>query len=489
MIYITDINNNKQLKENCHKFKDGWYVKNKDCAEINGKWYRLNKNKNIIFNHTTNTFVFKTKENLINGIVNILKDGTKEYGYFSVDLQNNVKVKTVNGYEIAINHNTIKDFYTEKLDLGIYYPNTLTKFTNNIFNKKTIGNPYSVDLNYKCDPLLNKITKYFDAYFKPFNKLSLEDTKEEIIYDYLDNITYGIEIETFDGKIPEDICFSNGLIPLKDGSLRRSDNIGRTYLPYEYSTIILKGKKGLQAINNISFLLNKYCIHTHKESLHIHIGNIPVSKEYVISIYNTIQNIQDEMYSMFPEILKNTGPLKGKDYCNPIKKFTFTKDIDYNFNLIYNYFLGSYSIDDHPFRGFGINHPADPNNAHKWNISRRYRIVNFIPLIFNKQQTVEFRIHPSTFDKDSISYWLFLLNAIVMYSFINKDNELPKSLTLLDIIECVYKENDFLIKNLNIYIESCKKDMLFKKSNFGDTIGEITNINWKNQVDDFKKLI
>ena len=50
--------------------------------------------------------------------------------------------------------------------------------------------------------------------------------------------TYGLEFEPSQGYIPEPICFRDGLIPLRDGSISG----------LEYSTVILEGDNGLSLL-------------------------------------------------------------------------------------------------------------------------------------------------------------------------------------------------------------------------------------------------
>lgn len=484
--YIKDIHGNRRLKDSCHKFKDGWYLKNIDCLEINSRYFKIKNNINIVFDNEKCVYVNKNTTKLVYGIIDV-KNNILIYGYFTCNLHKNVSVKSVNGTITAINSDILKDSYTEKLDSGIYYPNNVAKLSPEVFSKKSVGKRYSIALDYKCNPMLPKVTKIFNEYFEPYNILALEGTEHENIYNLLSNTTFGLEYETFDGRLPENICFTNGLIPLKDGSLRRRDPFENEYISYEYTTIVLSGKTGLEAIKNQCLLLNKYCEHSNNESLHLHLGNTPVSKEYVVSLYNNIQLLQDEIYSMFPEAMRKTSIFKNKDYCKPLPKIKFVKDFESNFDKIYKYLLDGH---EQPFTVFGKFHPADYNNHSKWNLNKRYAIVNLITLVFNPQQTVEFRVHPSTFDKDSISYWLYLTNAITQFSYKHKDDKLFNKLTLTKVLQDIYNEYPELIKWIRLYVFACKKDMKYKKKMFGDIIGTIMTVSWKDQLkSNFKELI
>jgi len=181
----------------------------------------------------------------------------------------------------------------------------------------------------------------------------------------------------------------NGLIPVKDGSLRRGDG----YQPFEYATIILSGKTGLQAIKKQCEILKKYCEIGLSGSLHIHIGGSSRTKEYVNSLYSLMYSLQDEVYSMFPEYYKHTSKFKEShtDYCNPLNKLSLSKNnIEGNFNVIANEICG---IDGWKFSGFGKDHPNDPGGSRKWEVKSRYRLLNMTPILFGGSGTAEFRIH------------------------------------------------------------------------------------------------
>ena len=50
------------------------------------------------------------------------------------------------------------------------------------------------------------------------------------------------------GYVPENKCFENGLIPLRDGSITG----------LEYSTVVLEGKQGINTLNYLKKNIDKY---------------------------------------------------------------------------------------------------------------------------------------------------------------------------------------------------------------------------------------
>ena len=86
---------------------------------------------------------------------------------------------------------------------------------------------------------------------------------------------------------------------------------------------------------------------------------------------------------------------------------------------------------------FGKPHPLDRENVHKWNINSRYHIVNFNPLFFGNNKTVEFRCHTNTFNKHKIMHWVFITSAIVKYASLNRGKSIG-SISLQEILRKVF---------------------------------------------------
>jgi len=92
------------------------------------------------------------------------------------------------------------------------------------------GNGYPYSFSKKYEAIEN---------FKIFeNKQTVCEHKEFPISKYF-KYTFGLEYETSVGIIPEDICFRDGLIPLRDGSI--SGN--------EYSTVVMAGNDGFNLLH------------------------------------------------------------------------------------------------------------------------------------------------------------------------------------------------------------------------------------------------
>ena len=186
----------------------------------------------------------------------------------------------------------------------------------------------------------------------------------------------------------------------------------------EYVTIPLSGKKGLQAIVNSCNLLKQRTSYDDSCALHLHIGGIPRTMEFILALYRTLIHIQDDVYSMFPLYKKYNFGVKQNDYTkqlpsdvllNQMDKVIDKSNIVDNFDVLFKYlsqgvsFKGNHSsLDDVD------GHPSDPRGNRKWQVGTRYLWCNVIPLIFDNKQTVEFRIHTPTFEVNKV------LNYVVM---------------------------------------------------------------------------
>ena len=119
---------------------------------------------------------------------------------------------------------------------------------------------------------------------------------------------------------------------------------------------------------------------------------------------------------------------------------------------------------------FGKPHPLDRDNAHKWNINSRYHIVNFNPLFFGNNKTVEFRCHTNTFNKHKIIHWIFITSAIVKYASLNRGKSIG-SISLQEILRKIYSDDEKLYTSLTAYYKG--RIALMREYNFDhfDTYG------------------
>ena len=478
----------------CRKFNKLYYklgdinIQNSgDCYLINGKCYREETGL-IVYNYSIKEYVI-LNDNLLQGVVDVA-DGNLIIGYFN----NNTKYSKItdkNGkshwlYNVEIFNNNKE--YREYLSTGnFYHISTLQAWK---FNRIEFPNKnYKYSLPYDSKGIVGNNLKNYNENYNPEISQNIKNYTP-----LLENLSFGLEFETTKGHIPDRVLNQYGLIPLRDGSISG----------IEYVTVPMEGEKGLQCTADILKELKKRTSYSDKTcSLHLHLGNIPRTKEFILAFFKVGMKIQDEMFQMFPLYKKYNYHIKNKNYSAPLPTFEIlsqldpiidSRNIDENFGILYKYLsMGQ------DFKSVGNNlenvlsHPADPNGNQKWNVKTRYYLYNIIPLIFGNKQTIEFRIHTPTYDVNKILPFIFMNSLIVNFVIRNQELILNRknfinSYGLLDILYMQIDQYD--IPNRNIfkdlmysYIEIrknyCENQIL--KGNIVGTESEIpspTHINW-----------
>lgn len=445
---VTTINGKMVPRNKCRYIKNEYYEINVDCFFMpDNKWHRVN-NGLIAFDNETNKWVLIEQTDLYEGIIAVDNNGVAVNGWFS---PNPIKNVVMNDTMCISDDIPNKLGFVEEISTGTFYPKG--RISEERLNRKGIGTRYSFDLTYSAGPKIKQFKESYDkAYIPSKNYPQLVKFAKE-----LNDKSFGYEIESSDGYIPEHKCFKHGLIPLRDGSLRH-DNIE----PFEFTTIPLTGEKGLHTMVDIADLIQKYTTIGKQCSLHLHIGGYTPSKAYVVAMHRVMLRIQDELYSMFPSNYRFTSEngFKSKDYCAPIKNIRILKSnsVDQNFDLLYNFYSGS----NGHFEGFGAkNHPLDRENRQKWNINFRYFIQNCIPFIWGGSGTYEWRLHSPSQNPHKMLNWLFICNGIMSYVEKYKDeianfNDL-RNVNLNTIFADVYSPE--LASILNCYTEWRKEYM------------------------------
>ena len=295
--------------------------------------------------------------------------------------------------------------------------------------------------------------------------------KARIFARYLGNITYGSEIETITGYLPDYVQNRYGIVVCRDGSLKASDGSQGS----EYTTIPVSGAKGLVSLSETCKEISKRNIIDHHCAFHIHIGNVDTSRTTLVTLYKLILQIQDEIFKMFPyyKIDEQKYAGKEKNYCNKLMRLSIgnciaeTKEeyegyIDSAYKRIFS-FLAEKTPPNKEFNRRNGKHPK----AAKWERHNRYFWVNFMNAFFSKRNTIEFRLHTGTTNSQKAINWLFICNAIVKTAMSHSREILTgsKVFTLYDVLS-YYPERFptanalFLREYLNAYVEQRKERFL-----------------------------
>ena len=489
----------------CRKFNKEYYkignidIENSgECYLIDDKYYREETGL-ICFNHSVKKYTLKN-ESIILGVVNLVEE-TLIFGNFYHSNGLNIVVDSNMAQYYIFNDEIFKDSlsYRERLSNGLYYH--ITRFPSNKFNLISFPDKsYKYSLPYDSKGIIDNNLKNYNENYNPE---ILKNIKKYA--PILGNLTFGLEFETTKGYIPTRILDKYGLIPLRDGSISG----------IEYVTVPMQGEKGLQAVVDIVDQLEKRTEYDDKTcSLHLHLGNVPRTKEFILAFFKVGMKIQDEMFKMFPLYKKYNYGIKNKNYSSPLPTFEILSQLDniinstninHNFGVLYKYLsMGQeFKSVDNDINNIEC-HPADPNGNQKWNITPRYLIYNIIPLLFGNRQTIEFRIHTPTYDINKILPFIFMNAAIVNFtinyqsSILNNplfliNNDLTNILTMYINDTSITDRSSF--KNLMYHYISRRKIYCERQTLGGNILGtesEIpsdSDINWREKALKYKNKV
>lgn len=407
---VETVSGEKEYRINCIKYKEGFLVKGKDLffMEDTQKWTRKTK---LFFNHSTQTYVRNTR-GLIEGVI----DKDLNIGWFKEDIYksclisiNDVIFKCIDFQLLEDNPLVVEDISTGNfVKRTDYISNNINYFKEKreVFNDSHV---YSI-----ADDMFSFETK--QAIYNAYNP---EIKKSFVRYSQLlDNITFGIEIETINGSLPIRDLHKNGVIICKDGSIRKTD-----IYPPEYVTIPYTGAKGLQSIHNLCKEITKRSNIDNTCSLHIHIGGISFDRLFLVSLYKLCYKIQNDIFDIFPFFKRNEIKYLGKEknYCKKIDDIfikyndgSFKNYIHYNYERLFKFITGHNFSEER-----NTKNKFNPFGERKWNINSRYYWINFTNIFLGKQDTIEFRIHNATTNADKITAWLYMCYAIIKYAKLN----------------------------------------------------------------------
>lgn len=455
-------------KNNCRLVDGKYYLIGNKNIENSGDIYEINKRfirfetGRLIFNLTSNSYELVSSSQATKGIVNIVNNEFI-YGYFIYNvLYDNILFDKNNTKHIVHRNCQIPLQYREEVSSGHYYDISLIP-TNKLIKIKYVSRELKESFNYDSKNITESYKKVFEMNYQP-DYLNITSSLTTIVND----LSFGLEFETVAGIIPNYKLNSLPLIPLRDGSIRG----------LEYATLPLQGKLGIQALIDSVKELKKRTEYDESCSLHLHIGNIPRTKEFILAFYKFYSIFSEEIFSMFPLYKTENYNVKKKNYCKPYdfiklnslmdNKITDEKSLNENFSILFDYLAEVNRFSDYNNMLENVDvHPRDPNDNAKWNIIKRYHVVNFVPIIFGNKKTIEFRIHTPTYDLHKIINFILINSMLINYV---KENQ---SSILAD-----YKKTVYSFKNLetfmSIYFKGVKYDNCPQRDNIIENLYEYT---------------
>lgn len=325
-------------------------------------------------------------------------------------------------------------------------------------------------------------------FWSSFNRSSIS-YKESSSYipEHL-NYTFGVEIETCKGYIPNRIKNKFNWSCTKDMSINSNpDNPVRSTAGSggEYVTGVLKGDRGFLHLRDIMKELNKRCEVNRTCGVHVHIGNIEFTKQTTVLLYYLLQILESEIKLMLPpsrnnnEFARNMKKIISNIPNEKVSKAEFDFFISKMYNYIFKVIGMSSDIDKSSQR---YNKYKSHPRGHRMGYDKktpRYWWVNLVPSLFNTRSsrpilsslrriykstashTIEFRNHHATLDYNKVWNWILICMAIVNTAESGigpiRRGEIK---TLNDVIDFTYKRNAEPLKK---YISDRKQ--FFNNSN------------------------
>lgn len=475
-------NGEREYRFNCRKIKDTYYVKGKDCFQVKGLWYRVDSGL-IVKDWETGEWLLKEDlekmGNIIEGVVGFDEYKKPILGFFTLNPYNNCilfdRINPVSGEKqgwMVINQDIlIENGFAENFSEGMFYP------PNNIKELQTPKN--IVDHTQKGYNLEDNHVEYaqkkiwYEAYPTKFSKDVVSYAR------MLGDTTFGMELECSKGFLPVHIQNRTGVVICRDGSL----NDGNGKPGPEFVTIPLNGAKGLQTLVDISRELSKRTTIDIKCSLHLHLGNLPTTRMFIISLFRLCSKIQNELFTMFPYYKTNPDGIKHKNYNQKLPSLSiyaaeasmtreeFTEYINTNYRKLFSWLAEGYQ----PDMAYNRKSKKHPHN-NKWERHKRYYWMNVMNTIFSDRNTVEFRLHTPTTNAQKIINWLFICNAIVRYANTHASEVLlsHNGITLNQILSYYNQfgsKGQFLVQYLNAYIKE-RKEAFYADYLKGDYLSE-----------------
>jgi len=485
-VFIKTFDGMEILKSKARKIGESFYIPNRSCFKIGNRWYPINS-PSIALNVETNQYDLKS--NLQGAVIDFDKDMYPIFGYISkrvfadeyIQFYGKIKKKKGDDKTDSIaqvclaSMDLVKKYnlYLDRANLVYMFEKCSTAKSNKKYNYRFLQGERIRNYTWDGSKITRRVIERYEEANFPIQPGYYKLAK------VLGNLSFGLEFETIYGTIPSWELFDLGLIPVRDGSISG----------YEYTTIPLKGAKGLQTIENICLALNKYCEFDFSCSLHIHFGNTFKDKIFITAFYAAACQLQQEVFDLVPFFKRNQREFLGssKEYCKMLPLLNignyskeditdienFKGKVLTDMNILYKFLSGGYDLGRYNNRD---HHPEDIDDRRKWQREARYHWVNLIPLVFKKDGTIEFRIHHSTYNPELIINWLFICASIIKYVEKHPHDILSKSslITLEDTINVFAAGNakksgfrtdlvNTLLKHKDFTIEKFRQYFLDKK--------------------------
>lgn len=479
---VITVRGDNEYRRNCKYIAGKYYLMDRDCFFVDGKWCRYDGG-NIIFDYENKTWLPKTSmPELLRGIVGF-ENNDPILGYFSRNPYNNVlcNVKK-HGKQVALNAEILKENgFFEDVAYCVWY--NKSEIDSSTYKKRTtIRNErgftdrgYNIEENAK--DYADKVTNYANY------NISIS-ARNKMFSKFLGDLTFGGEIEISQGNFPENLQNRHGVVICRDGSIDGGP---------ELVTIPIAGAKGVQTLDSISKELENRGEISIACSYHLHIGNVPKEKIFIVPFYILCRKIQNELFTMFPYYKTDPRGVKRKNYNQKLQKLGIhsLKDVSKEglhaflsdaYTRIFDFLAeGRMSLDQ--FNKKTREHPVN----RKWDRKNRYYWSNLMNMFFTHRHTVEFRLHTPTTNSQKMINWLYMCVAIVKYAERYADEIITANedatISMKDVLN-IYAELYPKDKNARVLSDYLYNYFLTRQSEFARDLKRADNVSEWDMIKD-----
>lgn len=434
------------------KLYNGDTVKYKDVVMIDYQYY-LKTDKDVIEDYFRPS-EYIHKNNSVNTLkVNIAFDDegfvkSRTYGYYDPRKFKCNSIITVDDSkgQYNVDYNVLpKDNYVECFRTGIFYHKTISHHA--LTNKQLKIRARKATCIYKPSYGKTNLAKDYAMGVLSPSFIKTEGKR----------YTFGLEMETISGHIPQRFDSELNYLSIRDGSLK--DENGEEW-GHEYVTGVLIGDTGMLQSKKLCNALTTYCMVNRKCGLHMHTGGIKFNSELIVYLYKLSLLVEKEIFDMMPVSRREN------EYCKKLKpfKFNFTPEdlnnpnrynslIEEYYTQIYQFIATSEKLPSAKFNKKS-QHPMGAKCSYNHSTAR-YCWMNFVPTIFdtrnNGQYTIENRIHQGTTNFTKVKNWILINMGLIWYAE-NYSKEIALasgSISLKYIMELAYPKSH---KDINEYI-------------------------------------
>jgi len=296
-VKVTTIFGNTVSKKNCISINGEYYEKNIDCFNIEGRWFRKG-NPRIYFDDLKQGWR-KINPNVTEGIIGYNQaNSSYSYGKFEKEFECDYNIYTQYGMSVVCSKelfDSIPKIFSKQDGAFFDYKYAYSRNFDKSKDRQGSAYIYSFERLYNSENLIGKFSQVDNS--KYTEKLININKYDKLI----DKYSFGFEIETSAGILPEYKCKQLGLIPLRDGSISG----------HEYTTIPMKGIDGVNLLANQMRELKGNCSINRDCSVHLHLGGYPLEKTKILDLYNLCYSLQNEIGELFPYYVYNTSKYKS----------------------------------------------------------------------------------------------------------------------------------------------------------------------------------